>query len=866
MGNKIRVSGIDIAWHPEQGSCTFENLPVAMMWVDTTLAGLMSGVQAMVGTERFLLALQSEGRRSVEADWQVISNFSDFRKGFKAIATIAAVAGWGRWELLSLDEDQKECQFRVMDNWEGRYQKALGVCWGSGMLAGKLAGYCSKLFGTNCWANQTAFVAKGDACDEFVVKPSLRPIEMEIESLLETDEATRADMAVALRKLEREVAERKQVEEALRESEARFRLLAENASDIIFTMDKNLSFQYISPSVKRLRGFTVDEAMSQSAAEALTPASLDIAMRVFAEELEIEARETKDLWRTRTIELEETCKDGSTIWTESTFSPLRDQENNFIGFLGITRDISYRKRAEEALRASELFLKESQRIARLGGWKANPHTDYLEWTEGVYDIFEAPRDYKPSLSEGMKFFLPEYITLIIERVAQCLATGEVFTVECQAITTTGKRFWAEIRGLAPIIEGARSYVIGTLQDIDERKRAEKERQDLESQLEQIRKLESVGQLAGGVAHDMNNMLTPVLGYSELLRDHLGEDNPLQKSVDEIIHAAQRARDLVLQLLAFARKQTIEMKPLNLNRVITGFEKMLRRTLRENVVIELRPAPSLGIILGDAGQIEQVLLNLLFNAQDAMPDGGALLIETAMVELDWEYVRTHEGVAPGPYVMMAVSDSGSGMDAETIQKIFDPFFTTKEQGKGTGLGLATVYGIIKQHGGHIDVQSEPGKGSTFRVYFPLKDHPHETDTVSVDSTPARGAETVLVVEDQKQVLDIACGILTRWGYNVIGAESGEEALKLAAAHEGPIHLVLTDVIMTGMNGRELHVRLNAERPGIKALYMSGYTSDVIGHHGVLDEGVHFIQKPFSLQSLASKVRDVLDNDFSSNKSL
>jgi nitrogen-specific signal transduction histidine kinase/CheY-like chemotaxis protein len=387
-----------------------------------------------------------------------------------------------------------------------------------------------------------------------------------------------------------------------------------------------------------------------------------------------------------------------------------------------------------------------------------------------------------------------------------------------------------------------------IQDVTDRIR-------MEEQLQQARKMESVGRLAGGVAHDLNNMLLPVLGYSELLMAELPEGE-LREEAEEIALAGGRARDLVRQLLAFARKQPLEVRPLDLSRVVEGFSKMLRRTIRENVVLKMDLCPVLPPVEGDAGQVEQILLNLAVNAQDAMPKGGTLFIETSPIELDRGYALEHVEILPGPYVLLLVSDTGSGMGTHVREHLFDPFFTTKGTG-GTGLGLATVYGIVKQHGGGIQVYSEEGRGSTFRVYFPVC---REAAGVSVSeggSPVIGGRETLLVVEDQEQVRDLTCRVLRRQGYRVLEAADGASALRLAQEFPEPIDLLATDVVMPGMNGRELYDALRLSRPGLRVLYVSGYPGNVILHHGIMEEGGDFLSKPFSLVALAAKVREVLE---------
>jgi len=396
------------------------------------------------------------------------------------------------------------------------------------------------------------------------------------------------------------------------------------------------------------------------------------------------------------------------------------------------------------------------------------------------------------------------------------------------------------------------------QELAWRKRTEMEKSQMEAQFHQAQKMESVGRLAGGVAHDLNNLLSPILGYGEMLLDEFIEGDDRKESVAQIVNAGERARDLVRQLLAFSRKQVLELKPIDLNNTVNGFKKLLRRTIREDVVIQFIPAPSIPHIRGDVGQLEQIIMNLMVNAQDAMPDGGILTIETAVTHLDDGYAAAYHDVMPGRFVMLAVSDTGHGMDTETQMQIFEPFFTTKEKGKGTGLGLATTYGIVKQHGGGIRVHSKPGQGTTFKIYLPAL----ETTGCLAETTPAipaedlSGDETILLVEDSNWVRDMAGTLLKRQGYTVLVAENGTKALSVLENHDGTVHLLLTDVVMPGMNGKALFDLIRAKYPDMKVLYMSGYMDHEIVHHGVLDEGMQFIQKPFSVLALAAKVRETL----------
>ena len=395
------------------------------------------------------------------------------------------------------------------------------------------------------------------------------------------------------------------------------------------------------------------------------------------------------------------------------------------------------------------------------------------------------------------------------------------------------------------------------QDITEQLRLQKDKETFESQYYQAQKVEAIGRLAGGVAHDLNNLLSPIIGYGEILLLDSKHDDKTRESISQIVKAGLRARDLVSQLLAFSRKQTLEYKPVDLNATITGFEKLIRRTIREDIEIEIILAPSVRTIQADTGQIEQVIMNLVVNAQDAMPDGGKLTIETGEVFLDEEYTNVHRGVKPGEYAVLAISDTGHGIDTETREKIFDPFFSTKGE-NGTGLGLATVYGIVTQHGGNILIYSEPDHGTTFKVYLPIpKDARTESEAEKKPITNLNGTENILLVEDNEQVRDLVETVLKRYGYTILAASSGEDALKIMETDSSRLDLLLTDVVMPGLNGRELFEIAVKRHPDIKVLYMSGYTENVIAHRGVLDEGILFIQKPFTAQGLALRVREALE---------
>jgi len=524
-------------------------------------------------------------------------------------------------------------------------------------------------------------------------------------------------------------------------------------------------------------------------------------------------------------------------------------------------DVSERNSAEEEQRKSKALLDATGRMARVGGWELDADTLEVRWTEEIHRIHEVPLDYMPPLQEAINYYHPDDQERLSQAIKRALERGEPYDEEIRFITAKGTHLWTRTMCQPQIVNGNVVRLTGTFQDITERKLAEEERKKLQAQLTQAQKMESVGRLAGGVAHDFNNMLNVILGHVELALEGLSAENPLCSDLEEIKKAAERSANLTCQLLAFARRQTVAPQVLNLNETIEPMLTMLGRLIGEDIDLLWQPAERLKPVRIDRSQIDQLLANLVVNARDAIDGVGKVTIETEQVEFDEDYCATHAGFDPGEYVLLAVSDDGRGMDEETQTQIFEPFFTTKGVREGTGLGLATVYGIVKQNQGFINCSSEPGQGTTFRIYLRVyaAGQAGQAPEGAEAALPAHGHETVLLVEDESAILALGTRILERLGYQVLAASTPGKAIRLAEEHSGEIQLLITDVVMPEMNGRDLAKRLLSLYPNLKRLFMSGYTADVIAHHGVLEEGVHFLQKPFSMKQLEIDVREALEQD-------
>lgn len=637
----------------------------------------------------------------------------------------------------------------------------------------------------------------------------------------------------------RDITERKRAEERLIKSERRFRSILDQAADDIIVHDLQGRILDVNQQNCRSLGYLKEELL---------------AMNVSELDLEAIGSGKDQLWKSIaegqrfTFESRVRRKDGSTFPVEISLGPIEIEDETLV--LGIARNITERKQAEQELRDSEARFK-ALHNASFGGIAIHDKGIILECNQGLSEI----SGYSVAELIGMDGLL-----LIAEQsrttVMQNILTGYEKPYEVMGLRKDGTEFPVRLEARNIPYKG-KLVRSAEIRDITELKRGEEEREMLRAQLNQVQKLESVGRLAGGVAHDFNNMLGVILGHAELAMARIEPSHALFPDLTEIKKAAERSADLTRQLLAFARRQTISPKILNLNETVEGMLKMLRRLIGEDMVLAWLPAQGLWPVKVDPSQIDQILANLCVNARDAISGVGKVTIETGNTSFDKDYCARHPEFVPGEFVMLAISDDGCGMDKETQDRIFEPFYTTKGVGEGTGLGLSTVYGIVKQNHGFINIYSEPGQGTTFKIYFPRAEGQETEKPPSLEKRDLRGKETVLLVEDEESILALGKTILERHGYEVLAAKSPNEALRMIQSHSGPIHLLITDVVMPEMNGKDLRDKVAELRPDLKRIFMSGYTAKVIAHHGILDEGIDFLQKPFSVKTLLEKVRDALD---------
>ena len=620
-----------------------------------------------------------------------------------------------------------------------------------------------------------------------------------------------------------------------------FRLISENAADLIAVVDLHGNRIYNSLSYERVLGYSAEELRSSSSFEQIHPED-----RERVKEAAAEARRTGV---GRPMEYRFRHKDGTWRVLESTASVIRNSEGDPDKLVIVNRDVTERKRAAEALQRSETSFRSVVEDAPYGIFKAdmtgkilmvNPALEKMLGYKSQDELLEidlASGIYRhPAEHQKInELFLREQHFKDVE-VEWKRKDGAFITVRCSG--------W-------PIKDESGTDMEVFAEDVTERRM-------LERQLRMAQKMEAVGRLSGGIAHDFNNLLGVIIGYIQVMKRDLIPGQPSYEYAEEIEKAGRRAAALTRQLLAFSRQQVLEPVILNLNTLVSEMEKMLPRLIGEDIQLNLILDPVIGQVKADPGQIEQVVMNLAVNARDAMPDGGKLTIQTANAEIDAVFAREHPGSVPGQYVMLAVTDTGTGMDPEIQAQIFEPFFTTKGRDKGTGLGLATVYGVVKQSNGYIAVESEKDKGALFKIYLPRIEQPVPTRGESIQAPlTIRGSETILLVEDAEPLRLLAKLFLKGNGYQVLMAADGAEAQQVAAQNHGPIHLLLTDVVMPGINGRVLAERLASLHPAMKVLYMSGYTDSFIAGHGVLEEGTHLLHKPFTEETLMRKVRELLD---------
>ena len=622
-----------------------------------------------------------------------------------------------------------------------------------------------------------------------------------------------------------------------------FRLITENAADMIAVVDMDGRRIFNSRAYEKVLGYSPEDLKDSSSFEQIHPDDREHVKRA--------AEEARANGAGRPLEYRMRHKNGTWRVLESTASVIRDERGVPQQIVVVNRDVSERRQAAEALRQSEAGFRAVVEDAPYGIYRAS--------LSGEFSLINSALQQMLGY-ESMEELLGRSLAAdIFLHPAEHQKLNEIFLrqhdfkdLEFEWKRKDGQPIIVRCSG-QPLESSAGqvTHMVVFAEDVTERRA-------LERQLRMAQKMEAVGRLSGGIAHDFNNLLGVILGYSQVIKRSLGDAHEAFEYAEEIEKASQRAVSLTRQLLAFSRQQVLEPVVLNLNTLLSDMQKMLPRLIGEDVALTLDLDPALAQVKADPSQVEQVLMNLAVNARDAMPDGGKLIIQTHNTILDSSYTREHPGSRPGSYVLLRVTDSGTGIDPEIQSKIFEPFFTTKERDKGTGLGLATVYGIVKQSGGYIAIDSEKGKGASFSIFLPRVDvAASQIPLVPVTPAETRGSEAILLAEDEEPLRKLAQMFLQESGYRVISARDGQHALELARQNPAPIDLLITDVVMPGMNGRALAERLCSNNPGMKVLYISGYTDTFIAGHGVLEPGTHLLHKPFTKETLTGRVRELLN---------
>ena len=822
--------------------------PIAGPGIDAVLAGLMSGMQAMVGTDRFAMALQSEGRKGAEAEWPAIAASPDFETGFARLAESAAVGGWGTWSVVERDDANKTCTFRVSNGWEARCQRALGVCWGSATLAGRFAGYCTRLYGTNCWADQTAFEARGDAFDEFVVHPSPRTVDEEVGWLTRIDRATRADLQAALDRLQAEIEGRRLAEEKARMLSAPIESILDSAGVWLHVADAQGRILLWNRAAEQLSGFTRERVTGRSDVWThLCPETR--TMRDPCERL----RAVMENHPVENLETQIRTADGNhrvLLWH---LRPLSAPEGPSGGSLGMALDITEKKAAERALRLSEERLRLALEGTTDGLWDWDIPSGRVHYSTRCFTMFGFEPESLPAHIDTWRSLMhPDDRDPVEKMLADYLAQrADSFTPEHRIRASDGSWRWIHIRGriVARDPDGTPVRMSGTIADITDRKRDEAKRIEFERYLLHAQKLESMGLMAGGIAHDFNNLLMAILGNLDIALSRVPGSSPASENIRQAIKAAERSADLTRQMLAYSGKGHQVVKPLDLGVAVRNASGLLRSTIPRSAELVLHLAAGLPVINADEGQLSQVILNLVSNAGDALAGKpGRIEIATSSVAADEALLlqgRVEPPPPPGAYVCLDVRDNGAGMDEPTCEKFLDPFFSTKAVGRG--LGMAAVLGIVRGHHGTILVESAPGRGTRIQILLPAAP-PATTATQTASGPGVLLHGHMLVVDDEDQVR-ITCGhMLETLGMTCTLADCGPEAIRILREDPSRFTGVLLDLSMPGMDGFTTLQELRRIRGDLRIVLISGYDQREAMKRFGKDGPAGFIQKPFNTRRL------------------